>query len=258
MPEQLPIDDIADDERFRQLAAAGDLGLARWRFHDEEVIVAEGDSARELYLLEEGVVRVERGGGPDGGSRYLAMVAAEPGRVHVFGEMAFFLEGTRTATVRSIGGSVVLQVQERTIPHLFVRFPELARDFFAGLVARLRQTTAELRGLQDLFDLCAEQRLVTAASTLLYEAGEEAAPLFRVVSGLATVTGPEGRSHAVNPTGPEDGFVNLRSFLRGEPSRDRAEAAPGSILVVFPRAAAAAVVRSFPDAVLRHLGATDG
>lgn len=250
MPERMPIDDLARDARLDAVANAADLGVERWRYQDEEVIVAEGDSARELYVLEEGSVRVERADPASGTGRYLAMVTAEPGRMQAFGEMAYFLDGSRTATVRSIGGSIVLKVESRSIPLLFHRCPELVRELFAGLVDKLRQTTAELRGLQDLFALRAEQRFVTPETSLLHDVGETPAWLHRVVSGQVTLEDPEGDTVVVRPSGPTDGFVDPGPFLAGRPATRRARAVPGSILISVPRASALAAVRSFPETIV--------
>ncbi len=252
MPERLHVEDLAPGAPLGAALHEGGIGIERWRYSDEEVLISEGDSCRELFLLEEGTVRVERPDATGASTRFLAMVEAQPGRVKAFGEMAYFLEGTRTATVRSIGGSVVLKVAEAGIPSVFRRFPDLAQDLFAGLVDKLREATRQLREFQDQFALGQEEVFV-GQPTVLYESGQVVERMYVVASGCVVLTDDQGGTTTIRPAEPPDGFVGAREFLGGHPARVQATAQGGAILLAIPHRSRAAAIRTFPQLVMRLL-----
>ena len=116
----------------RQEHAAGD-----WLFRQGE----PGDS---LYVVESGTISV--------------LIETADGEAHVvrvytagavLGEMALYMEGTRTASLRIETPSVLFRLDANGLKHLQLRHPEVAGRFHASIVkmisGRLDRSTRELR-----------------------------------------------------------------------------------------------------------------
>ncbi|MGD8245634.1 MAG: SpoIIE family protein phosphatase [Anaerolineae bacterium] len=119
----------ADPEVLRALA-----GVAREkRFRPGEVILEEGSSGRELYLIVEG--RVEAVKTHEGDEVLLAIRG--PGEL--LGEMALIEEKPRSATVRAVAPTRVLEVSEPDLRALLAKDRTLLYEAARVLSARLRQ-----------------------------------------------------------------------------------------------------------------------
>jgi CRP-like cAMP-binding protein len=101
---------------------------------DGETIITEGERGNEVFRLysSEGGLEVLKNG------RRIAVIN-EPGEY--FGEMSFLLNEPRTATVRSIGKSVVevIAVHENDLESLIFNDPEMAHRLVVTLAQRLKQ-----------------------------------------------------------------------------------------------------------------------
>jgi NTE family protein len=97
-----------------------------------EVLVRAGDEADALYLVVSGRFSVEAGG------RRVAEVSSGP-----IGEVAFFANGTRTATVRALRDSIVLKLPRADFTALCEDNPTILRGIATTLARRLSDTLAE-------------------------------------------------------------------------------------------------------------------
>ncbi len=91
---------------------------------DGSVLTKEGTVDRQMYLVLNG--------------RFEVLVQDKPvailGKGELFGEMAFFRkEGTRTATVKSLGNAKVLAISQKTLRKLMYRTPDGALQLFTNI-----------------------------------------------------------------------------------------------------------------------------
>ena len=125
---QVPLFSACDD---KQLALVDRL-VERYDAKDGEVMVREGETGHELYVLVDGTALVTRGGTPVAG--------LEPGQY--FGELAVLDGGPRDATVTMTSAGRLLVVPQRELFGLLDSTPAIARRLLVGLARRLHQADA--------------------------------------------------------------------------------------------------------------------
>jgi CRP/FNR family cyclic AMP-dependent transcriptional regulator len=96
---------------------------------DGKVLMREGDTGREMFLISSGSARVERGG----------KVIGEFGPGSVLGEMALVAEGPRNATVTAVGPVKALVVGHREFHSLMDDHPKFRMKVFEGLAQKVRR-----------------------------------------------------------------------------------------------------------------------
>lgn len=104
------------------------------RYRQNEVIIREGDPGSEMYFIESGRVQIERG---DGSS---AVIIAELGAGHLFGEMALLTGSHRSATVIAVSDVELWALSQTDFDDLLTAYPNLALAMSRLLSERLRAT----------------------------------------------------------------------------------------------------------------------
>jgi len=118
----------------------------RRRYAPEEVIVHEGDSSTEMYIVENGRVRIELCN-DDGRT----LVIADLQRGEFFGEMSLMTGELRSADVIASEETTVLMLDREALVPLMEKYPELAEHMSQALVERqmrldeLRHVDVEVR-----------------------------------------------------------------------------------------------------------------
>jgi CRP-like cAMP-binding protein len=92
------------------------------------VLMREGDTGREFFVLVDGVVGIDRGG-----SRVRTMEAGD-----FFGEIALLAEGPRTATATAEGPARLLVLGHREFHSLMDQFPAIRTCVLEALAQRIR------------------------------------------------------------------------------------------------------------------------
>jgi len=105
-------------------------------FHDGDVIVREGSSGDNMYVVLDG--RAEVLTGSQGSESRIALL--ETG--DFFGEMALFDREVRSATVRALGEVRMLTVDRRTLLSRIHEDPSLAFKMLEKMSARVRNLDA--------------------------------------------------------------------------------------------------------------------
>jgi len=120
-------------------------GLAEYltRFQSEQIIFLEGDDSQELYILVSGQVAIFKG---DIKIRELSRKGS------LFGEMSFFLGGTRTASVRAKNDATVLRIPKEKISFFLAEFPDAAQKITRHLAQWLAETSQIVYGLREFCD----------------------------------------------------------------------------------------------------------
>ncbi len=108
-------------ERLGQLADEIDVA-------DGTVLMREGATGHELFILVDGSVRVERGG----------RLIAERGPGSILGEIALVDGGPRTATVTAGGPARLLVIGHREFNTLMDEFPDVRLKVLTTLAMRVR------------------------------------------------------------------------------------------------------------------------
>lgn len=107
-------------------------------YQDGENIVREGEPGDTMFVVQSGSVEVVHSS--DGGEHRLAVLG--PG--DFFGEMSLFEKLQRSATVRSMGESVVLTVDKRTLLRRISEDPLLAFNLLKVMSHRVRELDERL------------------------------------------------------------------------------------------------------------------
>jgi CRP-like cAMP-binding protein len=110
-----------DLQRIAQLVEEVDLP-------DGQVLMREGDTGAEMFVISSGSARVERGG----------QVVGEFGPGSVLGEMALVSEGSRNATVTAVGPVKALVVGHREFHSLMDDHPKFRGKVYEGLAGKVR------------------------------------------------------------------------------------------------------------------------
>lgn len=102
-------------------------------YADGEVVCSQGETGSSLYVVQEGEVEIiaERNG--------RRVVLGRAGEDELLGEMAIFLRGTRSATVRARGSARVLTVDKQTLLRRLSEDPTLAFRMLETMARRIRE-----------------------------------------------------------------------------------------------------------------------
>ncbi|HLO35381.1 MAG TPA: cyclic nucleotide-binding domain-containing protein [Candidatus Deferrimicrobium sp.] len=98
-----------------------------------QVLMREGQTGREFFVLVDGAVGIDRGG-----TRIRTM---DPG--DFFGEIALLAEGPRTATATTDGASKLLVLGHREFHSLMDQFPAIRTCVLEALATRIRTLEPE-------------------------------------------------------------------------------------------------------------------
>jgi hypothetical protein len=165
--------------------------------------------------------------------------------------MAYFGARMRTATVHSVGASLVLRLQPEHLDLIMSELPMLTRLLCRQFTWRLQESNEVIQAFQKRFDLAPERRMA-AEGEILFRAGEAPRGLIQVLMGSVRVDREDG-SHLLGPQDLPDGFLEPEAYLRSRPHRLTATVAGSAFLLVVAPDRKEAVVRGFPGLTLKIL-----
>ncbi len=253
MPEPCEIDQFAtlalDPEIEKFLRRFPDIPALR--FHNDELMVREGDVDQDIYLVLTGSYIVEQTAGDHSVLRpsTLAMISSDPATPTFVGEMAYLGAFPRTASVRCVGAVVALRLRPAHLDTILESYPGLTRLLCRQFTVRLKETSEHLSRLEQLTTLNARHLVKKAGETVLAR-GEAARTLFQLVDGVLEI---EGWPDPITPGSLEGGFLALGEYLRGAPHTVTVKAKTTSMLVAIDESSRLAVVRSYPALALAAL-----
>jgi CRP-like cAMP-binding protein len=97
------------------------------------VLMREGDTGREFFVVVDGAVAIDRGG--------VRVKTMQPG--DFFGEIALLAEGPRTATATADGDTTLLVLGHREFHSLMDQFPAIRTCVLEALAKRIRNLEPE-------------------------------------------------------------------------------------------------------------------
>jgi CRP/FNR family transcriptional regulator len=115
-------------------------------YKDTEIIVRQGDSGENMYVIQEGLVEIIRE--TEQGEIQLAL----RGKGEFFGEMAIFERQARMATVRALGEARVLTIDKKNFLRRMHEDPSLAFHMLEVMSARIRELSTEVSALRIKLD----------------------------------------------------------------------------------------------------------
>jgi len=115
------------------------MGARERRFGPTEIVVREGDAGSSMFLVVSGRVAVSVHGGT-GESRRLTIL--EPGAA--FGEISLLTGDPRTATVRAMTETTLLEIEKETLAPILQDHPSLVESLERSMQERRRGTTEAL------------------------------------------------------------------------------------------------------------------
>ncbi len=111
-------------------------------FQRDQVILHEGSTDRELYVVVDGLVEVVKGKAGE------EMVLAQRGEGEFFGEMALLEDRPRFATIRALRPTRLLEFSEASLHSVLAEQPALLNQAVRVLMSRLRES--DVRMIADL------------------------------------------------------------------------------------------------------------
>jgi flavin-dependent dehydrogenase len=127
-------------------------GLGR-RYEDGESIIRQGDIGEDMYVIQEGRVRITMT--RDGAEIPLRTM----GEGEFFGEMALFDREVRSATARADGPARVLTVDRHSLLRRIQEDPSLAFRIIEMMSGRVRQLSSEIADLRSHAGAVPERRV---------------------------------------------------------------------------------------------------
>jgi CRP/FNR family cyclic AMP-dependent transcriptional regulator len=139
---------------FQELIARPDFGEgSAWQRIEadaNEVVVREGEEGADIYLVLRGTVRIV-GNLELEGNRHIHPGFYELGTGEVFGELALFDRGPRSASVIAVDRCVLARIPGDRLMAFLDAHPEvgyaLLKELATVLVARIRRTDRKLLGV---------------------------------------------------------------------------------------------------------------
>ena len=149
-----------------------------------EVLMREGSPGGSLYVIIEGEFEITKRAGPGD------LVIAVRGPGEVIGEMSLLDGSPRTATVRSLGKSHLLEIDQTAFRRLVESSPTATLSILQIITSRLRHTESMLRQTETL------AALGTLAAGLAHELNNPAAALKRSAAALRQMLPRWQEAHA--------------------------------------------------------------
>jgi serine/threonine protein kinase len=128
-----------DDPALRSLLSRNDIALQPRILGELDVLFYEEDRTKEAYLLLKGKLEVLKAG------RQITIIE-KPGTF--IGEMSTLLNVPRTATIRALEPTTLLEIKENQFVEFLRVAPELGYHLAVRLASHLEKTTTQLKDVQ--------------------------------------------------------------------------------------------------------------
>lgn len=175
--EQVPVFAALPVAERRELAAK----LRLRRYAPNDIVFHRGDPAAHLYILVAGTLKVAL---PDEQGREAIISLLRGG--DVFGEIALFDEGARSATVISITESECLLLQREDLMAVLARSTTALREMLRYLAKRVRSLSTHI---EDLVFLDVPSRVAKSLLDLAELGGTEVPEIELTQDDVASIVG---------------------------------------------------------------------
>jgi CRP-like cAMP-binding protein len=224
--------------------------VAPLRFSNDEYLLEAGDCSRHIYLLLKGTCSIGRPKDDRETGRPMSIVDATVDHPVFVGEMAYFSQQPRIASVQSCMNTWTLRLSPAHLEAIIGSYPQLTQCLCQQSTERLRELIQLLERFQDLHDLRGQSSFLQAGE-VLYSAGATCDTLWQIVDGIVEETDASGAVAILKPGG--EGGVALagaRSFFGGGPHDSTARARTTVMALGIPLSRREAACRAFPEQVM--------
>lgn len=222
------------------------------RYRDGEYLIRESEEDRDLFIVVKGAYTVEHPPLLQGGPPVIvASVMCDPTDISIVGEMAYFGDYRRTASVRSSGSTYALRLKPAHIDVITDGYPVLTRTLCRQFATRLKEANDALREFQNRFALVTTKHMLHDGE-ILFRAGEPSSALYQLLVGTIELT-REGRVTSVTNAELIQGFLEPEAYLKNRPHDTTARAQGDCILVSVVQAHKETLVRCYPQLASRVL-----
>jgi CRP-like cAMP-binding protein len=253
MPEPFDIRVLGQDEASELCALlrlCPDIEPRRYR--DGEYLIREDDEDQDLFIVVKGGFTVEHPPLVAAGLPViLAAVLCDPEHIAIVGEMAYFGDYRRTASVRSSGSTYALCLQPRHIDSITAGFPALTRVICQQFTRRLKEANDALRAFQSRFALAATKQMLHAGERLFTQ-GDPSPALYQLLIGSVALE-RDGQTTLATHESLFQGFLEPEAFFRNQQHRTSAIAQTDCIVVSVDQTHKETLVRCYPELAARVL-----
>lgn len=219
-------------------------------FMDGEYLIREREENRDAFLILRGGFIVERESLDNASKKQIpVMMSITDIDDPIFiGEMAYLGGSARLASVRASGLLHTLKLKPAHIDIIIDSIPALSKILCRQLVARLAETSKNLREIEDLMTLDT-QLISRAPGEVIVSRGEVATELFQLVDGELERDGGE----AIPRSELMGGFINFPEYIKGCEAKETIIARSNALLVSISSSSRMAAIRSYPELVIEVL-----
>jgi PAS domain S-box-containing protein len=121
-------------------------------FNQGDTIFFEGDNSQDLFILVSGELDVFKG------NKHITKITKQGAP---FGEITFFFNTERTATVKALNSVTAIQIPKNEISVFLHEFPTISWEITILLAQRLDKTSRILYGLKEISDQLPDAVIVT-------------------------------------------------------------------------------------------------
>lgn len=236
--------DLMDPEIPRLLEVCAGAASALC-FDDGEYLFEEEDRGSEIYIVLRGAFVVEHTD-EQGNTEVIATQCIEDGELCFVGEMAYFGDGLRSASMHSSGATYALQLMPEHLDLILADFPLLTQVLCRQLSSRLKETNDLLK------KVTAELALDTTPVELregqvLIEQGQMPDKLYHLIFGDLSW---ELDGEPIAPRMVQE-FIEPTAYFLNLPYPVTVRAKTASCLAAVNSASKEVVVRNYPGLVLK-------
>ena len=215
------------------------------RFDDGEYLFREGEESAEIYLILRGAFVVEQRSSKKG-QQTIASHCNEVDDPCFVGEMACLGGGYRTASVRSSGATFALELKPEHLEVIIERLPTFTRILCQQFTARLKEANNILKKITDTSALQVTQIDAEAGDVVIHQ-GAVADKLYQLIYGELEW---ECNGQPIKGATVLD-FIEPAAYFFGSTYPVTVRAKSPACLVAIDKASKEAVVRNYPQLILR-------
>jgi CRP-like cAMP-binding protein len=223
------------------------------QFLDGEVMIREGQSSNDIFLVLSGgyVVEKEQAADKNSPAQPLAAVTNYPEKFSFVGEMAYFGDAPRSASVRCTGSVHTIKLHPHDLNIIIDNIPFFTRTLCRQFTRRLRETTETLENLRGQMALPRELVFRNSGEKIV-EKGRPADTLYMIIQGEVAVETESGMQ-SLEPEQLPMNFIDPIPFFKAINCERTIVARTGVTLMAVPGKYKEGIIRNFPELMLKLL-----